>query len=138
MPDKKPAPPAQQEEIKKRLEKLLGAYEKNLRLEVFFIHKNDTASLLDILPSQAELIEALTGLLRVVQLPAEEAEALTLRLAAADALRESNKAALDHAMEAVRDELEQMKAASHRIRQVRHLSKSLYKEQPASRLHNYA
>jgi hypothetical protein len=138
MLDKKPASPACQEESKKRLEKLLAAYEKNLRLEVFFIHKNDTASLLDLLPSQSDLIEALAGLLRIVQLPAEEAEALTLRLAAADALRESNKTALEQAMQAVREELEQMKAASQRIRQVRQLSKSLYREQTGARLHDYA
>ena len=42
-----------------RLENLLATYEKNLRLEVFFIRNKDTASLLEILPQQGDLIGAI-------------------------------------------------------------------------------
>jgi hypothetical protein len=122
-----------------RLERLLSLYEKNLRLEVFFIERKDIESLLDILPAQGDLINALTPMLSDLRLPPTMAEALQKRLEAADALRESNKQALDQAMQKVSVELEQMNGARQRIRQVRQLSKSMYQETNApSRLQNWA
>ena len=74
-----------------------------------------------------------------LRLPEALAEALQKRLEAADALRESNKKALDQAMQEVSSELEQMNGARQRIRQMRQLSKSMYQEsnEPA-RLQNWA
>ncbi len=135
---RKPQPKAE-EGLPDRLERLLSLYEKNLRLEVFFIGRKDIESLLDILPSQGDLINALTPMLADLRLPPSMAEALQERLEAADALRESNKQALDQAMQEVSAELEQMNGARQRIRQVRQLSKSMYQEsnEPA-RLQNWA
>ena len=122
-----------------RLERLLSLYEKNLRLEVFFIERKDIESLLDILPAQGDLINALTPMLSDLRLPPAQAEALQKRLEVADSLRESNKQALDQAMQEVSVELEQMNGARQRIRQVRQLSKSMYQEPSApSRLQNWA
>ncbi|MCX6963624.1 MAG: hypothetical protein NTZ08_14435 [Verrucomicrobia bacterium] len=122
-----------------RLEKLLSLYEKNLRLEVFFIGRKDIESLLDILPAQGDLINALTPMLSDLRLPPAQAEAVQKRLEAADALRESNKQALDQAMQEVSSELEQMNGARQRIRQVRQLSKSMYQETSTpARLQNWA
>ena len=135
---RKPQPKAD-EGLPDRLERLLSLYEKNLRLEVFFIQRKDIESLLDILPAQGDLINALTPMLADLRLPPGMAEALQERLEAADALRESNKQALDQAMQEVSAELEQMNGARQRIRQVRQLSKSMYQEsnEPA-RLQNWA
>ena len=122
-----------------RLESLLALYEKNLRLEVFFIERKDIESLLDLLPSQGDIIQALTSILSDLKLPLSESAALQKRLEAADALRESNKRALDEAMGEVSAELEQINGARQRIRQVRQLSKSMYQESQASgRLHDWA
>ena len=122
-----------------RLESLLALYEKNLRLEVFFIGRKDIESLLDLLPAQGDLLSALTEILSNLKLPLAESEALQKRLEAADALRESNKQALDQAMQDVTSELEQMNGARQRIRQVRQLSKSMYQETSApARLQNWA
>jgi biopolymer transport protein ExbB/TolQ len=122
-----------------RLESLLALYEKNLRLEVFFIGRKDIESLLDLLPAQGDLLSALTEILSNLKLPLAESEALQKRLEAADALRESNKQALDQAMQDVSSELEQMNGARQRIRQVRQLSKSMYQETSApARLQNWA
>jgi hypothetical protein len=135
---RKPQPKAE-EGLPDRLEKLLSLYEKNLRLEVFFIGRKDIESLLDILPAQGDLINALTPMLSDLRLPPAKAEALQKRLEAADALRESNKQALDQAMQEVSVELEQMNGARQRIRQVRQLSKSMYQEPSApARLQNWA
>jgi hypothetical protein len=122
-----------------RLEKLLSLYEKNLRLEVFFIGRKDIESLLDILPAQGDLINALTPMLFDLLLPPAQAEALQKRLEAADALRESNKQTLEQAMQEVSSELEQMSGARQRIRQMRQLSKSMYQETSTpARLQNWA
>jgi hypothetical protein len=122
-----------------RLETLLSVYEKNLRLEVFFIERKDIESLLDLLPAQGDLIHALTQILSNLKLPSAESEPLQKRLEAADSLRESNKQALNRAMQEVSAELEQMNGARQRIRQVRQLSKSMYQEPTATaRLQNWA
>jgi hypothetical protein len=135
---RKPQPKAE-EGLPDRLERLLSLYEKNLRLEVFFIERKDIESLLDILPAQGDLINALTPMLSDLRLPPTMAEALQKRLEAADALRESNKQALDQAMQEVSAELEQMNGARQRIRQVRQLSKSMYQEpNTPARLQNWA
>lgn len=131
--------PKAEEGLSDRLERLLSLYEKNLRLEVFFIGRKDIESLLDILPAQGDLINALTPMLSDLRLPPTMADALQNRLEAADALRESNKQALDQAMQEVSAELEQMNGARQRIRQVRQLSKSMYQEPSApTRLQNWA
>jgi hypothetical protein len=128
-----------EEGLPARLESLLVLYEKNLRLEVFFIGRKDIESLLDLLPAQGDLVHALTEILSNLKLPPTESEALQKRLEAADALRESNKQALDQAMQEVSSELEQMNGARQRIRQVRQLSKSMYQEPSApARLQNWA
>ena len=125
--------------LPERLEKLLSLFEKNLRLEVFFIERKDIDSLLDILPAQGEIITVLTSLLADLHLPPIKAEAFNKRLEAADALRESNKKSLDIAMQEVSAELEQLNGARQRIRQVRQLSKSMYQETSApARLQNWA
>jgi ABC-type phosphate transport system auxiliary subunit len=135
---RKPQPKAE-EGLPDRLERLLSLYEKNLRLEVFFIERKDIESLLDILPAQGDLIQALSSMLSDLRLPEALAEALQKRLEAADALRESNKKALDQAMQEVSAELEQMNGARQRIRQMRQLSKSMYQETSApARLQNWA
>ena len=122
-----------------RLETLLSVYEKNLRLEVFFIERKDIESLLDLLPAQGDLVHALTEILSNLKLPPAKSEPLQKRLEAADSLRESNKQALNQAMQEVSAELEQMNAARQRIRQVRQLSKSMYQETSApARLQNWA
>ena len=131
--------PKAEEGLPDRLEKLLSLYEKNLRLEVFFIQRKDIESLLDILPAQGDLINALTRMLADLRLPPAMAETLQKRLEAVDALRESNKQALDQEMQEVSAELEQMNGARQRIRQVRQLSKSMYQEsQIPARLQNWA
>jgi DNA repair ATPase RecN len=128
-----------EEGLPARLESLLALYEKNLRLEVFFIDRKDIESLLDLLPAQGDLVHALTEILSNLKLPPAESEALQKRLEAADALRESNKQALDQAMQEVSSELEQMNGARQRIRQVRQLFKSMYQEPSApARLQNWA
>jgi hypothetical protein len=122
-----------------RLEQFLSSYESNLQLEVFFIGRREFDKLVELLPTQGSLIEALTEILANLKLPPAESQTLQKRLEAADALRESNKQALDQAMQEVSSELEQMNGARQRIRQVRQLSKSMYQEsnEPA-RLQNWA
>lgn len=131
-----PSPVAAQPE---RLEQLLSFYESNLQLEVFFIGRREFDKLVELLPTQGSLIEALTELLANLKLPPAESQTLQKRLEAADALRDSNKKALDQAMQEVSSELEQMNGARQRIRQMRQLSKSMYQEsnEPA-RLQNWA
>jgi biopolymer transport protein ExbB/TolQ len=135
---RKPQPKVE-EGLPDRLQKLLSLYEKNLLLEVFFIERKDIESLLDILPAQGDLLSALTEILSNLKLPSAESESLQKRLETADALRESNKQALDQAMQEVSGELEQMNGARQRIRQMRQLSKSMYQESSAPvRLQNWA
>jgi hypothetical protein len=121
-----------------RLEVLLSSYEKNLRTEVFFIRQKDMASLLELLPQQDDLIRAIGALFQSITLLPPQETLLRKRLAAADALREGNRFELDRAMQAVRDELEEMNAARIRIRQVRQISKSIYQEKPTSLLQDWA
>ena len=122
-----------------RLENLLSLYEKNLLLEVFFIGRKDIESLLDLLPAQGDLLQALVSILPDLRLPETSAAALQKRLEAADTLREANKKSLDVAMQEVSLELEQLNGARQRIRQVRQLSKSMYQETSApARLQNWA
>lgn len=131
--------PSPEGSLPPRLEKLLALYEKNLRLEVFFIERKDIDSLLEILPSQGDILNALTPMLADLHLPPALAELFQKRLEAADALRESNKLALDQAMQEVSAELEQMNGARQRIRQVRQLSKSMYQDSSTpARLQNWA
>jgi predicted nucleotidyltransferase len=123
-----------------RLEQLLAFYESNLQLEVFFLGRREIDKLVELLPTQGSLITALTELLTDLRLPQPLADALQKRLEAADALRESNKAALDQAMQDVTQELEQMNLARQRIRQARQLSKTMYQVDPgtSSRLQDWA
>ena len=123
-----------------RLEQLLSFYESNLQLEVFFLGRREIDKLVELLPTQGSLITALTELLTDLRLPQPLADALQKRLEAADALRESNKAALDQAMQDVTQELEQMNLARQRIRQARQLSKTMYQVDPetSSRLQDWA
>jgi hypothetical protein len=128
-----------QPKVEDRLEKFLSLYEKNLQLEVFFIERKDIESLLDILPAQGDFVHALSEIVSNLKLPPAESQALQKRLEAADALRESNKQALNQAMLEVSAELEQMNGARQRIRQVRQLSKSMYQETSVpARLQNWA
>ena len=123
-----------------RLEQLLSFYESNLQLEVFFLGRREIDKLVELLPTQGSLITALTELLTDLRLPQPLADALQKRLEAADALRESNKAALDQAMQNVTQELEQMNLARQRIRQARQLSKTMYQVDPGTspRLQDWA
>jgi hypothetical protein len=108
-------------------------------LEGFFIERKDIESLLDLLPAQGDLVQALAEILSNLKLPPAESEPFQKRLEAADSLRESNKQALDQAMQEVSSELEQMNGARQRIRQVRQLSKSMYQETTTpARLQNWA
>lgn len=135
----KKAPSQSNTGLPDRLENLLSLYEKNLLLEVFFIERKDIESLLDLLPAQGDLLQALVSMLPDLRLPEISAATLQKRLEAADALRESNKSALDQSMQEISAELEQLNGARQRIRQVRQLSKSMYQETGApARLQNWA
>ncbi len=135
----KKAQPRTNSGLPDRLENLLSLYEKNLLLEVFFIGRKDIESLLDLLPAQGDLLQALVSILPDLRLPETSAAALQKRLEAADTLREANKKSLDVAMQEVSLELEQLNGARQRIRQVRQLSKSMYQETSApARLQNWA
>lgn len=135
----KKAPSQSNTGLPDRLENLLSLYEKNLLLEVFFIERKDIESLLDLLPAQGDLLQALVSMLPDLRLPEISAATLQKRLEAADALRESNKSALDQSMQEISAELEQLNGARQRIRQVRQLSKSMYQETGASsRLQDWA
>ena len=129
-----PAPSADEE----RLEKLLSNFEANLRREIFFIRNKETENLLELLPQQGDLIQAIVAIVERITLPEPRATALRHRLASADALREANRAEADGITDEMRRELEEMNLARQRIRQVRHISKSLYAEKPASRLSDFA
>ncbi len=130
-----PTAPSPEEE---RLENLLSAFEANLRREIFFIRNKETGNLLELLPQQGDLIQAIAALVERITLPEPRATALRNRLATADALREANRAEAERITEEMRRELEEMNQARQRIRQVRHLSKSIYSDPPTSRLQNFA
>lgn len=122
-----------------RLENLLATYEKNLRLEVFFIRNKDTVSLLEILPQQGDLVRAIEGSLEGLELSPAAAAALRKRLSEADALREANRVEVDRVTEELKSELQEMNAARVRIRQMRHISKTTYsQEERPSRLQDWA
>lgn len=129
-----PASPADEE----RLDKLLSAFEANLRREIFFIRNRETDNLLELLPLQGDLIVAISAIVERLALPEPRATALRKRLAAADALREANRAEVDRITAEMRAELDEMNQARQRIRQVRTISKNLYAEKPASRLSDFA
>lgn len=134
---RKPSPPAlSPDEL--RLNSLLSAFEENLRREIFFIRNKEADNLLELLPGQGDLIVAISEIVERIELPEPRATALRKRLAAADALREANRAEADRVTEEMRSELEEMNLARQRIRQARHISKSIYSEPPASRLNGFA
>ena len=137
MLNRKPSPPAlPPDEL--RLNSLLSAFEENLRREIFFIRNKEADNLLELLPAQGDLIVAISEIVERIELPELRATALRKRLAAADALREANRAEADRVTEEMRSELEEMNLARQRIRQARHISKSIYSEPPASRLNGFA
>ena len=114
--------------LPERLEQLLAFYESNLQLELFFIGRREIDKLLEMLPTQGSLIQALTECLSTLKLPPAASEALRKRLEAADDLRESNRKALDQAMAEVKEELQEMALARQRIRQARQLSNTMYQQ----------
>jgi hypothetical protein len=125
--------------IPERLEQLLAFYESNLQLELFFIGRREIDKLLEMLPTQGGLIQALTESLSTLKLPLAASEALRKRLEAADDLRESNRKALDQAMAEVKGELQEMALARQRIRQARQLSNTMYQQSNApSQLQDWA
>jgi hypothetical protein len=121
-----------------RLEILLNAFEENLRREIFFIRRKEAENLLELLPAQGDLIVAISQIVERIDLPEPRASALRKRLAAADAMREANRAEADRITEEMRRELDEMNIARQRIRQARQLSKTIYKEETGSRLSGFA
>ncbi|MBU6183617.1 MAG: hypothetical protein KGR46_12500, partial [Verrucomicrobia bacterium] len=111
-PQAKPAPLSDEE----RLGILLSAFEDNLRREIFFIRNRETENLLELLPLQGDLIVAIVALVERLDLPEPRASALRKRLAAADALREANRAEADRITGEMRAELDEMNQARQRIR----------------------
>ena len=121
-----------------RLEVLLTRYEKNLELEAFYIRKKDIESLLEILPAQGSLIEALSGILGTIRVDPADRPALDRRLAAADAKREENRKAFEADFDSVKKEVEEMSAARLRLKQVRTLSRTAYTDEEPVRTENWA
>jgi len=130
----RPAPPTDEE----RLDSLLSAFEENLQREIFFIRRKEAENLLELLPAQGDLIMAISEIVERIQLPEPRATALRKRLAAADAMREANRAEADQVTAEMRQELDEMNLARQRIRQARQLSKNLYQEETGSRLSGFA
>ena len=128
------APPSDEE----RLDSLLSAFEENLKRETFFIRRKEAENLLELLPAQGDLIIAISEIVERIQLPEPRSTALRKRLAAADAMREANRAEADQVTADMRQELDEMNLARQRIRQARQLSKNLYKEETGSRLSGFA
>jgi len=122
----------------RRLEALLSTYEKNLRTEVFFIRRNEAQNLMELLPQQADLASAISELLENIELTLPKAEAIKKRLAVADALREANRSELDHVVETMKAELDELNQARVRIRQMRQISKTAYLTQEPSQLQDWA
>ncbi len=134
---RKPVHPAPLSD-EKRLEILLNAFEENLRREIFFIRRKEAENLLELLPAQGDLIVAISQIVERIDLPEPRATALRKRLAAADAMREANRAEADRITEEMRRELDEMNIARQRIRQARQISKTIYKEETGSRLSGFA
>lgn len=134
---RKPVQPAPLSD-EKRLEILLNAFEENLRREIFFIRRKEAENLLELLPAQGDLIVAISQIVERIDLPEPRAAALRKRLAAADAMREANRAEADRITEEMRRELDEMNIARQRIRQARQLSKTIHKEETGSRLSGFA
>jgi len=134
---RKPVQPAPLSD-EKRLEILLNAFEENLCREIFFIRRKESENLLELLPAQGDLIVAISQIVKRIDLPEPRAAALRKRLAAADAMREANRAEADRITEEMRRELDEMNIARQRIRQARQLSKTIYKEETGSRLSGFA
>lgn len=134
---RKPAPAAATPD-EERLDNLLSVFEGNLHREIFFLRNRETENLLELLPQQGDLILAISAIVERLDLPEPRATALRKRLAAADAQREANRAETDRITAEMRTELEEMNHARQRIRQVRHISKNLYTEKPASKLSDFA
>lgn len=134
---RKPAPAAAPPD-EERLDNLLSVFEGNLHREIFFLRNRETENLLELLPQQGDLILAISAIVERLDLPEPRATALRKRLAAADAQREANRAETDRITAEMRTELEEMNHARQRIRQVRHISKNLYTEKPASKLSDFA
>lgn len=134
---RKPVQPAPLSD-EKRLEILLNAFEENLRREIFFIRRKESENLLELLPAQGDLIVAISQIVERIDLPEPRAAALRKRLAAADAMREANRAEADRITEEMRRELDEMNIARQRIRQARQISKTIYKEETGSRLSGFA
>lgn len=121
-----------------RLDVVLSRYEKNLELEAFYIRKKDISSLLEMLPAQGSLIDALTAILETIQIEPSERPALDRRLAAADAKREENRIAFEADFDTVKKEVEEMNAARLRLKQVRTLSRTAYTDDEPVRTENWA
>ena len=122
----------------RRLETLMSTYEQNLRTEVFFIRRNEVQNLLELLPQQADLAFAISELLEKINLLPAKAEGIKKRLAVADALREANRSELDHVVETMKAELDELNLARVRIRQMRQISKTAYLTQEPSQLQDWA
>ena len=122
----------------RRLETLMSTYEQNLRTEVFFIRRNEAQNLLEFLPQQADLASAISELLENIELTLPKAEAIKKRLSVADALREANRSELDHVVETMKAELDELNLARVRIRQMRQISKTAYLTQEPSQLQDWA
>ena len=130
----RPAHPTDEE----RLDSLLSDFEENLQRETFFIRRKEAENLLELLPAQGDLIMAISEIIERIQLPEPRATALRKRLAAADAMREANRAEADQVTAEIHQELDEMNLARQRIRQARQLSKNLYQEETGSRLSGFA
>lgn len=123
---------------RQRLETLLTTFEKNLRLEVFFIRRRETDHLLELLPNQQAIAEAIVGLVDSLRFSPGEEDALRKRLAVADALREANRSELQRVMDETKRELGEMNAASRRIRQMRKITKANNFAPASGRLQDWA
>lgn len=123
---------------RQRLESLLAQFEKNLRLEVFFIRRRETGPLLEMLPNQQAIAEGIVGLMGRLRLAPEDEQALRKRLAVADALREANRSELERVMGETKRELGELNAANRRIRQMRKISKANNFSPATGRLQDWA
>jgi hypothetical protein len=84
------------------------------------------------------LASAISELLEKIELTLPKAEAIKKRLAVADALREANRSELDHVVETMKAELDELNQARVRIRQMRQISKTAYLTQEPSQLQDWA
>ncbi len=102
------------------------------------MRRNEAQNLLELLPQQADLASAISELLEKIELTLPKAEAIKKRLAVADALREANRSELDHVVETMKAELDELNQARVRIRQMRQISKTAYLTQEPSQLQDWA